>query len=185
MISSIDWRGLAEKIGTITWTEHGRSESGGTGVACDAITDILGDAALREAVDFYVSGQPGNEMARSVLILLKPPAAMERCREIFREPSDKQEAIDAINLLKMVADRRVLEWIPEFMESDIEGVRMWTLGILDQLLIMQEVITPEEAMPYFRQALADSSNSVRAQAQEILDVFQDTEQVAAVRALLQ
>jgi HEAT repeat protein len=182
--TSIDWRGLADRLGTITWNESGRSESGGTAIACDAIVEILGDAALCDAVDFYVSGQPGNEVARSVLMLLKPAAAMERCREIFRAPADEQEAADAINLLKMVADRRVLDWIPEFMQSDNSGVKIWALGILDQLLVMQESITPEEAMPFFKQALADPSKSVRDQATQFLDDFADNEQVIAMRALM-
>jgi hypothetical protein len=185
MRDSVDWRGLANTLGTITWTETGRSESGGTDVACDAIAQILGDALLRDAVDFYVSGEPGNQIARSILMLLKPLAAMERCREIFREPSDGQEAADAINLLKMVADRRVLSWIPEFMQSENVGVRVWTLGILDQLLIMQEAITPKEAAPFFKQALADPSKDVRDQASQFLDDFADEEQVIAMRRLMQ
>ena len=185
MKKSVDWRALADKLGTITWSEHGRSESGGTQVACDAITEILGDELLRDAVDFHVSCEPGGEVARSVLILLKPPAAMERCREIFRSPIDDQQAADAIGLLKMVADRRVLEWIPEFMVSENEGVRTCTLGIIDQLLIMEESITSEEAFPFFKQALSDPSNMVRAQASRILDTFAEVEQVAKIRMLLQ
>lgn len=184
MTTAIDWRRIADKLGTITWTEGGRNERGGTDVACDAIVEILGDELLRDAVDFYVSCEPGNEVARSVLILLKPPAAMERCREIFRSPTDDQEAADAINLLKMVADERVLGWIPEFMQSENEGVRIWTLGILDQLLIMEESITPEEAKPFFERALADPSKSVRDQASRILDTFAGVEQVAKLRMLL-
>ena len=170
MIESVDWRVLAEKLGTISWTENGRGESGGTGVACDAITEILGSELLRDAVDFYVSGQPGNQVARSVLLLLKPRVAMERCLEIFRSPIDEQEAADAINLLKMVADRHVFEWIPEFMDSGNVGVRVWTLGIIDQLLIMQEAITLEEAMPFIKQGLTDPSENVRHQAQGILEM---------------
>ena len=183
-MQSVDWRALADKLGTITWSEHGRSEQGGTQVACDAIAEILGDSVFRDAVDFYVSGAPGNEVARSVLMHLKPPAAMDRCREIFLAPSDEQEAADAINLLKMVADRRVVDWIPEFLASENVGVRVWTLGILDQLLVMQESISPEEAMPFFKQALADPSQTVRDQASSFLDEFAECEQVIAMRSLM-
>ena len=185
MTETVDWRALAEKLGTISWTDGGRSETGGTKVGCDAIIEILGDTLLRDAVDFYVSGEAGNEVARSVLMLLQPPAAMERCLEIFRAPCDEQEAADAINLLKMVADRRVLDWIPEFMASETVGVRVWTLGILDQLLIMQEAITPEEAVPFFKQALADSDKNVRDQAAQFLDDFADHDHVIAIRRLMQ
>ncbi len=185
MSLSVDWRAIAEKLGTITRTEHGWSERGGTHVACDAIAEILGDSVLREAVDFYVSGEPGFEVAKSVLMLLKPSASMERCREIFRDPADPQQAADAIELLRMVADRRVLAWLPEFLASDNDAVRIWTLGILDQLLVMQEAITPEEAAPFFKQALVDPSSNVRSAASRFLEDLAECEQVIAMRSLMQ
>ncbi|MCL9998956.1 MAG: HEAT repeat domain-containing protein [Erythrobacter sp.] len=184
MSEPVDWGALAGKLGTITPSEHGWSERGGTAVAYDAI-EILGASVLREAVDFYVSGEPGFEVAKSVLMFLKPSAAMERCREIFRDPADPQQAADAIELLRMVADRRVLDWIPELMASENEAVRIWTLGILDQLLVMQESITPEEAAPIFKQALADPSDNVRSQASRFLENFAECEQVIAMRSFMQ
>ncbi len=110
---------------------------------------------------------------------------MERCLEIFREPLDAQQAGDAIHVLKMISDRRVLAWIPEFMASENEIVRLWTLGILDQLLIMQEAITPEEAAPFFKQALADPSGNVRNEAYRFLEDFAQEEQVIAMRSFMQ
>jgi len=181
----VDWRALADKLGTITWTEHGYSERGGTAVGCDAVSEILGASLLRDAVDFAVAGGPGSEAARSVLNLLQSPPAMERCLEIFREPADPQQAGDAIYILKMIADRRVLDWVPEFMASENESVRVWTLGILDQLLVMQEAITPEEAAPFFEQALADPSDNVRNEASRFLEDLADCEQVIAMRSFMQ
>jgi len=169
-MDAIDWRGLADILGTISWTENGHSESGGGHIARDALIEIIGDAALRDAVDFYVSRRPGSEVARSVLWLLRPLAAMERCREIFRAPDDDQQAADAINLLQVVADRRVLEWIPEFLASGNIGVRVWGIGIVDQLLIMKEEIDLAEAMPLLETALRDPAEAVRSQAQQILDM---------------
>jgi hypothetical protein len=172
-MSGIDWRGIAEALGTITWTDSGRSEQGGTRLACEALVKIIGDEALRDAVDFYVSGQPGNELARSILWLLSPPAAMERCREIFRTSDDAQEQSDAIGLLQVVADRRVLDWIPEFQASENPGVRTWAVGILDQLLIMKDAITQDETRPLLECALADPHEAVRARAQQVLDAAAD------------
>jgi len=166
----IDWRGLADTLETITWTDYGHRESGGTNIACNALVEIVGDTALRDAVDFYVSGRPGFEVARSVLWLLRPPVAMERCREIYRTSDDDQQAADAINLLQVVADRRVLEWIPEFLASENVSVRLWGLGIVDQLLIMQEEIEFAEALPLLETGLRDPVEAVRSQAQQILDM---------------
>lgn len=172
-MKQIDWRSLAETLGAITWTDRGRQESGGTRIACDALIELIGDEALRDAVDFYVSAEPGHELARSVLWLLGPPAAMERCRKIFRDFDDLQEQADAINLLQVVADRRVLDWVPEFMASGNDGVRVWAIGIIDQLLIMKGEIELEEAMPLIEKALADPYQAVRSRAQQILEWAQE------------
>jgi HEAT repeat protein len=110
---------------------------------------------------------------------------MERCLEIFRESADPQQAGHAIYILKMIADRRVLDWVPEFMASENEAVRVWTLGILDQLLVMQEAITPEEAAPFFKQALGDPSDNVRNEASRFLEDLADCEQVIAMQSFMQ
>lgn len=169
-MKTIDWGTLADTLGAIQTTESGWSERGGTGLACEVLALMIGDDALRDSVDFYVSGQPGHELARSVLWLLGPLAAMERCREIFRQSKDEQEQADAIGLLKVVGDRRVLEWIPEFQASANPMVRNWTVGLIDQLLIMKGAITQDEAMPLLERALSDPDEAVRAQARQVLEM---------------
>lgn len=170
---NIDWRGIADTIGTINWTEHGRSEKGGTQVGIDALIQIIGDAALRDAVDFYVTMQPGFELARSVLLVLRPPAAMERCREIALVSGDEQEAADAANLLQVIADRRVAEWLPELIASKNDGVRAWTVGIIDQLLIMREEVELEEVLPLLCQALEDPCEAVESRARQVLEFAEE------------
>jgi hypothetical protein len=91
-VREVDWRQLAEQLGTITWTERGHHEKGGAIVACEALTAIVGDEALCDAVDFYLSHQPGFEVAKSVLQLLSSPVAMERCLQKFRLASDAEQA---------------------------------------------------------------------------------------------
>lgn len=169
-MNAIDWRRLADKLGVVALTEDGHRERGGTKVAHEALIEIIGDAALRDAVDFCVSGRPGSEVARSVLGVLQPAAAMERCREIFRAAPSEGDAADAINLLMVAADRRVLDWIPEFLASDNVGVRVWAIGIVDQLWIMQQEIEREEAMPLIEAGLRDPDEAVRRQARQVLDM---------------
>ena len=174
MTAAIDWRALADQLGTLSPMKDGvYTERGGTDLACQALVEIIGDAAWRDAVDFYVSCQRGSELTRSVLWLLRPPAAMERCREIFRGAPDTQAAADAINLLQVVADRRVLPWIPEFLASDNVGVRVWGIGIVDQLLIMQDAIDMAEAMPLLETALADPAEAVQSRARDILEMARE------------
>jgi hypothetical protein len=169
-VETIDWRDLADTLETITLSEQGHSERGGTDVAKSALTLILGDAALRDAVDFYVAGGPGSETARSVLWMLRPPAAMERCREIILTSDDEQEAADAANLLQVVADRRVFDWLPELLASRNPGVRAWTVGIIDQLVIMTGEIELDEAMPLLDKALVDPAEQVKDRARQVLEM---------------
>ena len=139
---------------------------GGGAVAAQALTQIIGDKALREAVDFYITGAPGFELARSVLRMLKPPAAMNRCREIFRDSTDDEEAGAAIELLRVVADKRVLDWVPEFLSSSNRSARIWGVGVIDQLWMDGE-IEPEEGRALVEEALNDSDQAVREQAQQL------------------
>lgn len=170
-MSSVDWKALAETLGTITYVSGGHQEQGGSKIAADALIQIIGDAALRDAVDHYVAGRPGAELARSVLCALMPVSAMDRCHEIFLTSGNEQDASLAINLLQGIADKRVLPWIRDYLASDNIGVRLWAVGIVDQLLIMNEDIEPAEAMPLIEMALRDADERVRDRAQQLLDMI--------------
>jgi hypothetical protein len=136
---TIDWTALAKQLGTIL--EQG--ESGGSEYAYRALEIIIGPENLRAAVDHYVAQQPGYELARSVLRQLHPWSAMVRCREIYLTETDIEVRRDAVELLRVVADRRVLPWIPEFLNDPDEGVQAWGAGVVDQLLWSKRV-EPEE-----------------------------------------
>jgi hypothetical protein len=165
---SIDWYDLAERLGTITETATGWGESGGTTVAAEALSQILGDDELRCAVDYYVSRRPGMEMAKSVLQLLKPASAMDRCHEIFLAGQDYDDVSFAINLLQYVADPRVLERVPLYLASDNEGAQYWGIGIVDQLVSFGGVEL-EDARPVLQLALDHQSEKVRERARWIID----------------
>lgn len=166
----VDWGRLADQLDTVIWT-NGHS----TKIACEALAAIIGDNELCAAVDFYLSHQPGFEVARSVLQLLSPPAAMERCRERFRQASNEGEAADTIELLRWVADKRVLGWMDEFQTSDSLLVRSWAIAIIDQLWMKGEV-EPDEGRPYVEPALQDS-DPIRSQAQQLLEMWGDAERL--------
>ena len=170
-MSSVDWKALAETLGTITYVSGGHQEQGGSKIAADALIKIIGDAVLRDAVDHYVAGRPGAELARSVLCALRPPSGMDRCHKIFLTSGNEQDASLAINLLQGIADKRVLPWIRDYLASDNIGVRLWAVGIVDQLLIMHEDIEPAEAMPLIEMALRDADERVRDRAQQLLNMI--------------
>lgn len=129
-METIDWRDLAQKLGSL----HEDGESGGSDLGRRALELIVGVDALRNAVDYYIEGKPGSELARSVLSLSKPFSAMERCLEIARSETDIESRRAAVELLRMVADGRGIVWAEEFLRDQDEGVQAWAAGIVDQLL---------------------------------------------------
>ena len=127
----IDWEALARSLGMIN--EHG-GESGSSDAAYQALEIIIGPEALRAAVDHYVAHKQGAELARNVLWQLHPWSAMERCYEIYQNADDLDTRRTAVELLRVVADRRVLPWVRGFLEDRDEGICNWGAGVVDQLL---------------------------------------------------
>jgi hypothetical protein len=75
MSAEINWEKLAVDLGLLT----AQGEHSGSGEARRALEIILGEDALRAAVDYYVAHGRGGELARSVLWQLRPWSAMSRC----------------------------------------------------------------------------------------------------------
>ena len=133
-MTTIEWTKLAERLGTL----RPDGESGSDSYARLALCEILG-TGLADAVEHYVEGLPGFELVRSVLWLLHPPAAMERCYSIFRTDPDVERRRAAVELLKVVGDGRVLGWVPEFLRDPDRDVQNWGSCVLDQLVYSGQV----------------------------------------------
>jgi len=65
------------------------------------------------------------ERPRSVLWLLRPWSAMLPCRELFSTAGDLQVRRSAVELLRVVADRRVVPWVPTFLADPDPGIQRW------------------------------------------------------------
>lgn len=129
-VTVIDWLNIVNTLETL----YPDGERGGSDVGHQALELILGVEAIRSAVDYYIAGRPGFELARSVLAIIKPFSAMERCVEIARSEADIEHRRSAVELLRMIADRRGIAWATEFLHDDDDGVQIWAAGIVDQLL---------------------------------------------------
>jgi len=163
----IAWPALASALGTLGGDGVTRSERGGTNVAREAIGILLGSARLSDAVDFYVSGQPGFELARSVLWLLRPWPAMLRCRELFASAQhDVSVRRSAVELLRVVADARALPWVADFLRDPDAGVQLWGIGVVDQL-VFSRLVEPDDCAAVLRMAQHHSNAAVRERAAEI------------------
>jgi hypothetical protein len=168
----VNWESLAEQLGLIEdGTSGWTGERGSSKFARIAIEQVLGQDEMRAAVDFYVAGRRGSELARSVLWLLRPGSAMQRCREISTESTDPEERRTAVELLRVVADDRALPWISTYLDDEDEGVQTWGVGILDQLLF-SGLIDEQAAEDLLRRAEDHANPRVRERAQEIREFLQ-------------
>ncbi|MBV6622940.1 MAG: hypothetical protein KI793_08310 [Rivularia sp. (in: Bacteria)] len=168
-----DWVNIAKEVGAIG--ENGDECSSST-MAREAIEILLGKDNLKEAVRYYVAHKPGSELLRSLLWQLYPYSAMEECYRIFNESSNLDEKIDAIELLRVVADKRVLKWVPDFLEHENTGIQNWGIGIVDQLLF-SHLCDDEDVIEILDKARNHSSQYVREKAELIYLTLEDLEEV--------
>ncbi len=164
----------------IDWGEIGRaiqpsvagSEPAGGDVARRALEMILGEDTMREGVDWYVDRRPGSELVRSVLWLLRPWSAMAHCHEIAASSSDIEERRSAVELLRVVADRRALPWVSEYLADPDSKIQVWGIGILDQLL-WSDLIEPAEGEETIERAAHHENSVVRERAEFIRSYLRD------------
>ncbi|MBC8128435.1 MAG: hypothetical protein H8M99_14940 [Gloeobacteraceae cyanobacterium ES-bin-144] len=123
---NIDWPGTALKIGS--------GRGGGTDVARNAISEILGSEAITGAVEHYITYIDGSELARSVLGLLRPKVAMDYCMKIYREDDHLRRRQSSIELLRNIGDRRAFEWVPELLNDPDPTIQTWGASMVDELL---------------------------------------------------
>ncbi len=162
MKEEIDWKTLAEKIETL-------DENGKRVPAFDsyrAIEILIGEDNLRKAVDYYISGQSGSELTRSVLWQIQPWSAMKYCYEIYKSGRDTEERRLAVILLVSIADRRALNWINEFLDDEDEFIQGSGISIVAELRL-SGWINFEDCEDLLLKAESHANSNVREQAEFI------------------
>jgi hypothetical protein len=163
----IDWPALAGELGTIRDVNaDGQTELGSDALARQALERIVGAEHLADAVEHYVSRRPGSELVRSVLWLVRPWAAIVRCRAIFDADASLDRRRMAVELLRVVADRRALGWIDDFLSDPDPEIQRWGLGVLDQL-VFSELVGEDDCAGLLARASQHANPRVRAAAAEI------------------
>lgn len=158
-LAVIDWTAIAIEVGALVEGQ----ERGSSALARLALEKLIGERNLREAVDHYIGFKPGFELVRSVLWEIRPWSAMAYCYELYQGSPDIEIRRSAIELLRVIADKRVLLWVNEFLDDSDEGIQAWGFGVLDQLL-WKELVQPEEAEPFLARAEQHSNQRVREHA---------------------
>ena len=160
----------------INWTELSQELScehkGSSQLACQAISKILGEEVICEAIEYYISGGSGSELSRSVLWHINPRSGMEYCYKIYKEDSDMERKRSAVELLRAIADASVLEWLPDFLKDTDESIQFWGGGVLDQLTF-KNLVRKEDCQDILQIMKTHNNPNVRDTYSEIMELFND------------
>jgi hypothetical protein len=88
------------------------------------------------------------------------------CYEIYRSGTDVDTRCAAVELLRVVGDRRALSWVQEFLDDSELGIQHWGAGVLDQLL-WSGLVEPDECVKLLESMGAHPNARVRAIAEWI------------------
>ena len=170
---TVDWQQLAQALGTVTEHDSGRQEDGGTAAARLALASILGPAVWRDAVDHYVAGRPGAELSRSVLRMVRPAAAVERCLELLNDKTAAVEARrSAMELLRFIADGRSAHLVDELLQDEDPQVQVWAACMVDQL-VWDDALPEGEARRLVDLCARHANEQVRERAAFVASVTED------------
>jgi len=162
----IDWAHLAKSFESAS----GNTESGSDDLARQVVAELLGPQTLIEAVDYYVHNRHGAELVRSVLRLLRPAVAIERCLALYADETNIDVRRASVELLRFIAGRQLLPAVKRFLEDPDETIQNWGVSLLDQL-ILDESIGVTEADEYLRVAERHPNPNVRQTALAIRGVL--------------
>lgn len=166
----VDWSVLANEMGTII---DSQSEMGGSDLGTQVIEHLLGAEFFEQAVEHYVRGESGSELARSVLLRLRPWSGMKHCYAIFKTSKNSHERVMAVELLPYVGDYRVLGWIPEFLADPDATIQSLSMRIIDQLLY-RHLIDDEDVQEILEAASTHESEGIREQAALYLAIEEES-----------
>ena len=165
-----DWKSLAHQLGA--------SEENGDIVgmkhAQRAVELLLGEENIREAVDYYISGKPGAELSRFVLMLIRPWPAMLYCHELYSSSREVEIRRTSVELLRVIADERALAWVLEFLRDDDAAIQLWGASLLEQL-VSKELIEVDQAESVIIQAEQHSNPHVQERAKLIREFTRSQE----------
>ena len=172
----INWEKIAKELGTIQKLSGGAiAESGGNDYAKQAISKILGENTLKEAVDYYLKSKPGSELARSVLSLIRSPSALNYCFEIYNTNQNIKIRRNTVYLIQGIVDSSALPWVKIFLNDPDKEIQNSGAGVLDQLLWC-EFIEPEDCNDELDILKKHQNSSVRERYKFIKNFLKDREE---------
>ena len=129
---AINWRAIATEVGDLN--PDGSERGSGTESGKRALEVLIGEENIRDAVDHFISLEPGAFTAEMVLQIIRSEIAMNRCLEIYKTEPGTNRACSAVFLLGCMADHRTLSWVREFLDDSNMAIRLNGLRVLQNVL---------------------------------------------------
>ncbi len=146
------------------------STFGDPALARVVLAEWMGEQAFKDLVHAYVRGDPTAELARSVLALVRPAAAMHACYAVFDGDGAIEGRRAAVELLRVVADAQALDWIDQFLDDPDPEIQRWGALVLDRL-VYDELVEPEAAEPAISAGEMHENPRVREQMRWIREAL--------------
>ena len=147
---TIDWKALGQQVGDVN-ADGTERNTWFTDSARRALELIIGEENIREAIDYWISFEPGYLTAEKTLLIIGSTVAMEYCYEIYRNQPNTERALRAIFLLSKMADSRFMRWARELMDD--RRTRWNTVVALEQVL---EGALGDEGIALAKELLAEA-----------------------------
>jgi predicted nucleotidyltransferase len=111
-----DWQALSKKLGVL---KDDNSESYAGINSSQALEDILGDEWIRDALETFIAGKPGNELAIKTIRFIGSERAAKMAYEIYTTNKNTHEqrarlAIWAMNDIRMTV---CMDYVEEFLQD--------------------------------------------------------------------
>lgn len=100
--------------------------------------------------------------------MLRPSVAMDYCYQIYKKSTIEEDRIFAVELLRVVADKRVLRWVSEFLEDSNQRIQTYGIGIIDYLL-MDNLVSYDDVKLLLEKSAKHQNVNVRETVNFILD----------------
>lgn len=174
---AIDWKAVATQVGDLS--PDGREKGSGTASGRRTLEILIGEENIRDAVEHFISLEPGAFTAEMVLKIIRSKIAMSRCFEIYKTEPNTERGCSAIFLLGSIADCTALPWISDFLDNSSETVRLNGLRVLQNILYDYSALSDEQlatAKQLLEKAASDPSPAGRERAAEILSWLNGVDQ---------
>lgn len=133
-MKDLDWDRIATDGGWILHEAGGITQLGGIGVGRGILLQLLDPTVIESAISAALGGALGSEAARSVLRVLRPRAAIDRCLEFLQDSTDLDLRIASADLLGVLAaqERDALEIAARLLEDPEGAVALGRLDLLER-----------------------------------------------------